>query len=32
LEINGNAIRDEKTQVWYIYSGLAGEAKSRIFP
>jgi hypothetical protein len=32
LEIDGNAIGDEKTQVWYAYSGLAGEAKSRIFP
>src|SRR5271167_3081902 len=32
LEIDGDAIGDEKTQVWYTYNGLTGEAKSRIFP
>jgi hypothetical protein len=32
LEIDGEAIGDEKTQVWYAYSGLTGEAESRIFP
>jgi len=32
LEIDGDAIGDEKTQVWYAYNGLTGEAKSRIFP
>ena len=32
LEIDREAIGDEKIQVWYAFSGLTGEAKSRIFP